>query len=166
MGMGMGGPGMMGLGGPGGMGGGDNPGGVPGAGGAGGAPGGGRGMGGPGGGGGGRGGGGGFAGGFGGGGRGGGFGGGGRGGRGGPGGGRGNVAAFGNARRNRQMQYNGNANFTLDNSVWDAQTYSLNGQQVAKPSYAASSASVMFGALSRFPSCSRATTECSPSTTS
>ena len=128
--------------------GGDNPGGAPGAGGPGGARGGGgRGMGGPGGGG--RGGGGGFAGGFGG--RGGGFGGGGRGGRGGPGGGRGNVAAFGNARRNRQMQYNGNANFTLDNSVWDAQTYSLNGQQVAKPAYAASSASVMFGGPLKIP---------------
>jgi hypothetical protein len=145
--LGPGGPGMMGMGGPGGMGG-DNPGGAPGAGGAGGGPGGGgRGMGGPGGGGG-RGGGGGFAGGFGG--RGG-FGGGGRGGRGGPGGGRGNAAAFGNARRNRQMQYNGNANFTLDNSVWDAQTYSLNGQQVAKPAYAASSASVMFGGPLKIP---------------
>jgi len=149
--LGPGGPGMMGMGGPGGVGGvpsgpgGDNPGGAPGAGGAGG----GRGMGGPGGGGPG---GGGFAGGFGG--RGGGFAGGGRGGsggRGGPGGGRGNVAAFGNARRNRQMQYNGNASFTLDNSVWDAQTYSLNGQQVAKPAYAASSASVMFGGPLKIP---------------
>jgi hypothetical protein len=147
-GMGMGGPGMMGMGGPGGMGGGmggDNPGGAPGAGGPGG---GGRGMGGPGGGGG-RGGGGGFAGGFGG--RGGGMGGGGRGGRGGPGGGRAGVAAFGNARRNPRMQYNGNASFTLDNSVWDAQTYSLNGQQVLKPSAAASSASVMFGGPLKIP---------------
>jgi hypothetical protein len=140
-GMGMGGPGMMGMGGvPSGPG--DNPGGAPGAGGPGG---GGRGTGGPGGGGGGRGGGG-FAGGFGG--RGGGFGG---GGRGGPGGGRGNMAAFGNARRNRQMQYNGNANFTLDNSVWDAQTYSLNGQQVPKPAAAASSASLMFGGPLKIP---------------
>ncbi len=65
--------------------------------------------------------------------------------------GRAGVAAFGNARRNRQMQYNGNANFTLDNSVWDAQTYSLNGQQVAKPAYAASSASVMFGGPLKIP---------------
>ena len=143
-GLGPGGPGMMGMGGvPSGPG--DNPGGAPGAGGPGGGPGGGgRGMGGPGGGGG-RGGGGGFAGGFGG--RGGGFG----GGRGGPGGGRAGMAAFGNARRNRQMQYTGNANFTLDNSVWDAQTYSLNGQQVAKPAYAASSASLMFGGPLKIP---------------
>ena len=59
--------------------------------------------------------------------------------------------AFGNARRNRQMQYTGNANFTLDNSVWDAQTYSLNGQQVAKPAYAASSASLMFGGPLKVP---------------
>jgi hypothetical protein len=112
---------------------------------------GGPGGGGPGGGGGGRGGGGGggFAGGFGG--RGGGFGGGGRGGRGGPGGGRAGAAAFGNARRGRGMQYNGNANFTLDNSVWDAQTYSLNGQQVQKPATAASSASVMFGGPLKIP---------------
>jgi hypothetical protein len=151
--LGPGGPGMMGMGGPGGVPsgpGGDNPGGASGAGGLGGGPGGGRGMGGPGGGpgGGGRGmggpgGGGGFGG------RGG-FGGGGRGGRGGPGGGAG-IAAFGNARRNRQMQYNGNANFTLDNSVWDAQTYSLNGQQVQKPAYANSSASVMFGGPLKIP---------------
>src|ERR1019366_6273640 len=49
------------------------------------------------------------------------------------------------------MQYNGNASFTLDNSVWDAQTYSLNGQQVAKPAYAASSASVMFGGPLKIP---------------
>jgi hypothetical protein len=145
-GMGMGGPGMMGMGGPGGMMGGDVPGGAAGAGGPGGGPGGGgRGMGGPGGGG--RGGGGGFAGGFGG--RGG-FGGG-RGGRGGPGGGRGGLASFGNARRNRQMQYTGNAAFTLNNSVWDAQTYSLNGQQVPKPAYAASSGSVMFGGPLKIP---------------
>jgi hypothetical protein len=144
--LGPGGPGGMGMGGPGGgMMGGDVPGGAAGAGGPGGGPGGGRGMGGPGGGG--RGGGGGFAGGFGG--RGG-FGGG-RGGRGGPGGGRAGLAAFGNARRNRQMQYTGNANFTLDNSVWDAQTYSLNGQQVPKPAYAASSASVMFGGPLKIP---------------
>jgi hypothetical protein len=147
---GMGGPGgMMGMGGPGGgMMGGDVPGGAAGAGGPGGGPGGGgRGMGGPGGGG--RGGGGGF-GGRGGGGFGGGFGGG-RGGRGGPGGGRAGLASFGNARRNRQMQYTGNANFTLNNSVWDAQTYSLNGQQVPKPAYAASSGSVMFGGPLKIP---------------
>jgi hypothetical protein len=155
----MGGPGMMGMGGPGGPGGmgmgGDNPGGTLGAGAPGGgdAGGGGRGMGGPGGGGGrgmgGPGGGGGFGGGFGG--RGGGGGRGGPGGRGAPGGGRAGVAAFGNARRGRGMQYNGNANFTLDNSVWDAQTYSLNGQQVAKPAYAASSGSVMFGGPLKIP---------------
>ena len=66
--------------------------------------------------------GGGFAGGFGG--RGGGGPGGGRGGergagRGGP-MGRAGVASFGNGRRDRRMQYNGNLGVTLDNSVWDA----------------------------------------------
>ena len=31
---------------------------------------------------------------------------------------------------------NGNASFTLDNSAWDAQSYSINGQDTAKPAYA------------------------------
>ena len=30
------------------------------------------------------------------------------------------------------MQYNANASFTLDNSVWDAKSYSINGQPVPK----------------------------------
>ena len=131
-GMGMMGPGGPGMGGPGGenaLGGpqaGSDQAAVPQAAAAGGGPGGGRGMGGAGGGG------------FGGGGRGmGGPGGGfaGRGGRGGPGGrfgGRAGVAAFGNARRDRRMQYTGNATFTLDNSVWDARAFSLTGQDTAK----------------------------------
>ncbi|MGD0774922.1 MAG: carboxypeptidase regulatory-like domain-containing protein [Candidatus Solibacter sp.] len=151
-----GGPGgrMDGMGGTGGMGG---PGGMtgmnPGGDGSGGAQMGGRG--GPGGGRGGPGGGGGmpgggFAGGFGG--RGGG--GGGRGGRGGDGGGRGGragVASFGNGRRNRQMQYNGNLAATLDNSVWDAHAYSVNGQETPKPAYAKARATMMFGGPLKIP---------------
>jgi hypothetical protein len=148
---GMGGPGGMGMDGIGGQpGGGDAMGG--GRGGPGGGPGGGRG---------GPGGGGAFAGapgGFGGGGFGGrgGPGGGGRGaGRGGegrgPGGGRPGVASFGNGRRNPRAQYNGNAAFTLDNSVWDARSYSINGQDTAKPAYAKARASVMFGGPLKIP---------------
>ncbi|HMC61097.1 MAG TPA: carboxypeptidase-like regulatory domain-containing protein, partial [Candidatus Solibacter sp.] len=69
----------------------------------------------------------------------------GRGGQGrGPGGARPGVASFGNGRRNPRAQYNGNAAFTLDNSVWDARSYSVNGQDTAKPGYAKARASVMF----------------------
>ncbi|HTA71769.1 MAG TPA: carboxypeptidase regulatory-like domain-containing protein [Bryobacteraceae bacterium] len=89
---------------------------------------------GPGPGGGGPGGGGGFGG------RGGGFGGGGRGGFGGPGrGGRGPAQngrnSFGNARRNRRMQYNGNIALILDNSALDAKPFSLTGQETPKAAY-------------------------------
>src|ERR1019366_6260565 len=87
--------------------------------------------------------------------RGGGGGGGGRGGRdgGGRGGpmGRAGVASFGNGRRNRQMQYNGNAAVTLDNSVWDARAYSINGQETAKPAYAKARATMMFGGPLKIP---------------
>jgi carboxypeptidase family protein len=91
----------------------------------------------------------------------GGFGGGGFGGRGGPGGrggrdaqgrgGRAGVASFGNARRDRRMQYNGNASFTLDNSAWDARAYSINGQDTQKPGYAKARASMMIGGPLKIP---------------
>jgi hypothetical protein len=88
---------------------------------------------GPGPGGGGPGGGGGFGG------RGGGFGGGGRGGFGGRGGPRGGGPngrnSFGNARRNRRMQYNGNLALILDNSALDAKPFSLTGQETPKSAY-------------------------------
>jgi hypothetical protein len=88
--------------------------------------------------------GGGFAGGF------GGRGGGGGGGRGGP-MGRAGVASFGNGRRDRRMQYNGNAAFTLDNSIWDARSYSINGQETAKPAYAKARATMMLGGPLKIP---------------
>ncbi len=76
----------------------------------------------------------------------------GRGGRGGRGGmNRPGVASFGNARRDRRMQYNGNLAFILDNSAWDAQTYSLSGSQVAKPAYANARATMMFGGPLKIP---------------
>jgi len=80
------------------------------------------------------------------------------GGRGGPGGrgaGRGpngrGVNAFGNGRRNARPQYNGNAAFSLDNSVWDARSYSLNGQETDKPAYAKARATLMFGGPLKIP---------------
>jgi hypothetical protein len=90
----------------------------------------------------------------------GGFGGGGRGGPGGRGGrggdqngrgGRPGVASFGNARRDRRMQYNANASFTLDNSVWDARSFSLNGADTQKPAYAKARASAMLGGPLKIP---------------
>jgi hypothetical protein len=71
-------------------------------------------------------------------------------GRGGP-AGRPGVAAFGNARRDRRMQYNGNASFSLDNSVWDARSYSLTGQDTEKPAFARARASLMFGGPLKIP---------------
>ncbi len=76
---------------------------------------------------------------------------GGRGGRGGRGGARPGQFAFGNARRDRRMQYNGNLGFTLDNSVWDAQTYSVTGNQVDKPAYANARMNATFGGPLRIP---------------
>ncbi|MGP8243088.1 MAG: carboxypeptidase regulatory-like domain-containing protein [Bryobacteraceae bacterium] len=61
--------------------------------------------------------------------RGGGFGG--RGGR----GGRGNQNSFGNGRRDARMRLNGNVAVVLDNSVFDAQNFSLSGQPTPKPAY-------------------------------
>jgi Carboxypeptidase regulatory-like domain len=66
-------------------------------------------------------------------------------------GGRAGVASFGNARRDRRMQINGNASFTLDNSAWDARSFSLNGQDTAKPSYAKARASMMIGGPLKIP---------------
>ncbi|HTS61335.1 MAG TPA: carboxypeptidase-like regulatory domain-containing protein [Candidatus Acidoferrales bacterium] len=95
---------------------------------------------------GGRGGPGGFAGGF----------GGGRGGRGGQAGqggrgGRAGVASFGNARRDRRMQYNANVAVSLDNSVWDASPYSVNGQETPKPAYAKIRSTMMVGGPLKIP---------------
>jgi Carboxypeptidase regulatory-like domain len=44
------------------------------------------------------------------------------------------LAQFGNNRRNRPL-YNGNINAVLDNSALDARSYSLTGQDTAKPTY-------------------------------
>ena len=49
------------------------------------------------------------------------------------------------------MQYNGNAAVTLDNSVWDARAYSINGQETAKPAYAKARATMMFGGPLKIP---------------
>src|ERR1019366_8907336 len=65
--------------------------------------------------------------------------------------GRPNAMAFGNGRRDPRLTYNGNASFSLDNSVWDARTFSVTGANVAKPVYANGRGSVMFGGPLRIP---------------
>ena len=88
---------------------------------------------------------------------------GGMGGRGGPGGfggpgrggpawqGRPNARAFGNDRRDLRNSYMASANFSLDNSVWDARTFSVTGANLAKPSYANARGGVMFGGPLQIP---------------
>jgi hypothetical protein len=83
--------------------------------------------------------------------RGGGPGGGGRGGRGGPGRGGRNPNSFGNGRRNPRNQYTGNVVFTLNNSIWDANSYSLTGEQTPKPAYAQFKAGFTFGGPLKIP---------------
>jgi len=94
--------------------------------------------------------------------------GGGGGGFGGPGGGRGNFAggrggrdgrgpggrnpnAFGNGRRDARMRYNGNLAIIYDNSALDARSYSLTGQDTAKPSTANARMTAMFGGPLKIP---------------
>ena len=82
--------------------------------------------------------------------------GGGRGGFGGPGGrggpmGRAGVASFGNARRDQRMRLNGNISATLDNSVWDAKSYSLTGQETPKPAYAKARVNMTLGGPLKIP---------------
>jgi hypothetical protein len=93
--------------------------------------------------------------------------GGGRGGFGGPGGGRGGpgmrgqgrggpmgragVASFGNARRDQRMRLNGNFSANLDNSVWDARSYSLTGQSTEKPAYAKARVNMTLGGPLKIP---------------
>ena len=45
------------------------------------------------------------------------------------------FAAFGNGRRNGRSLYSGMFGFSLDNSTLDARSYSLTGQDTAKPDY-------------------------------
>ena len=65
--------------------------------------------------------------------------------------GRPNAMAFGNGRRDPRLTYNGNASFSLDNSAWDARTFSVTGANVNKPVYANGRGSVMFGGPLRIP---------------
>ena len=49
------------------------------------------------------------------------------------------------------MQIQANAAFTLDNSVWDARAYSINGQETPKPAFAKARATMMIGGPLKIP---------------
>lgn len=59
--------------------------------------------------------------------------------------GRPNARSFGNARRSGRNALRGMAFFSLDNSVWDARTFSVTGASVDKPSYANGRGGVTLG---------------------
>jgi hypothetical protein len=62
-----------------------------------------------------------------------------------------NAMAFGNGRRDPRNMYMAGANFSLDNSVWDARTFSVTGAAVDKPAYANARGGVMLGGPLRIP---------------
>ncbi len=77
------------------------------------------------------------------------------GGRGGPGAGTNvngrNPNAFGNGRRNRRAQFNGNVALILDNSALDARPFSLTGQDTPKPAFAHFRSTGTFGGPLKIP---------------
>ncbi len=62
-----------------------------------------------------------------------------------------NARAFGNNRRDPRNMYMLSANFSLDNSVWDAQSYSVTGHSIAKPAYATGRGGLTFGGPLQIP---------------
>jgi trimeric autotransporter adhesin len=65
--------------------------------------------------------------------------------------GRPSAMAFGNARRDPRNSYNGNVMLGLNNSVWDARSFSVTGAAVDKPAYADLRGGIMFGGPLRIP---------------
>jgi len=65
--------------------------------------------------------------------------------------GRPGAMAFGNGRRDPRNMYMAGANFSLDNSVWDARTFSVTGADVSKPAYANARGGVMLGGPLQIP---------------
>ena len=61
------------------------------------------------------------------------------------------LQAFGNNRRGVRSLYNGNLGFSLDNSVLDARSFSLTGQDTPKPGYNHMQGLASFGGPMKFP---------------
>jgi hypothetical protein len=62
-----------------------------------------------------------------------------------------NAMAFGNGRKDPRTMYMAMASFSLDNSVWDARSYSVTGSEVDKPAYANARGSLMLGGPLQIP---------------
>jgi hypothetical protein len=62
-----------------------------------------------------------------------------------------NAMAFGNNRRDPLNSYSASASFSLNNSVFDARTFSVTGATVAKPAYATGRGSIMLGGPLQIP---------------
>ena len=62
-----------------------------------------------------------------------------------------NAMAFGNGRKDPRTMYMARASFSLDNSVWDARSYSVTGSEVDKPAYANARGSLMLGGPLQIP---------------
>jgi hypothetical protein len=60
-------------------------------------------------------------------------------------------AAFGNNRRGRGSLYNGGLGLTFGNSIWDARSYSITGQDTPKPAYSHVQGMANFGGPIRIP---------------
>lgn len=60
-------------------------------------------------------------------------------------------AAFGNNRRGRGSLYNGGLGLTFGNSLWDARSYSITGQDTPKPAYSHVQGMANFGGPIRIP---------------
>lgn len=62
-----------------------------------------------------------------------------------------NSMAFGNNRRNPRNQYNGMGMFSLNDSIWDARSFSVTGARVDKPDYSNARGGVMIVGPLRIP---------------
>jgi trimeric autotransporter adhesin len=62
-----------------------------------------------------------------------------------------NAMAFGNGRKDPRNMYMAMASFSLDNSIWDARSYSVTGSTVDKPAYANARGSLMLGGPLQIP---------------
>lgn len=62
-----------------------------------------------------------------------------------------NAMAFGNNRRDPRNSYMASAMFSLDNSIWDARTFSVTGANVNKPAYANGRGGLMLGGPLQIP---------------
>jgi hypothetical protein len=60
-------------------------------------------------------------------------------------------SAFGNNRRGARSLYNGNIGFTIDNSNFDARTFSITGQDTEKPAYNKFTGIASFGGPLKIP---------------